>query len=319
MKKEKIVHLLISDKKSGGNIYEQYLKEIDLKIEHEFLIEVNIKNRIKKLFNFYYSLYKISKQEHDIIIRKSESSFFMNKCQNNIVIFHHYYPAPTSFLVNIFQRLTHQNLLRNLDKIDTLVVVSRYWQEYFEKIGFSRIKIIYNPFVIEQYLECDSKKIEQFKIKYKLDKKPIVYIGNPQKSKGADKSYEALKDLDVHLVTSGGGELKLPIPNLNLNFQEYILLLQSSSLSVLMSQIDEGWNRVAHESILCKTPVIGTGRGGMRELLEESKQIICRDFDDLKIVVENALDKDLGISQETLSYVKNFSLEKFYMEWRNIL
>ncbi len=319
MKKKRIVHLLTSDKKSGGNIYEQYLRDIDLEIAHEFLIEVNVKNRVKKFFNFYFSLYKVSKKEYSTVIRKSESSFFMNKRQNNIVIFHHYYPAPTSFLVNMFQRFAHQNLLRNLDKVDTLVVVSRYWQEYFNNIGFRRIKVIYNPFEIKQYLDYNSKKIEQFKIKYKLDKKPIVYIGNPQKSKGTDKTYEALKDLDVHLVTSGGGELNLPISNLNLNFQEYILLLQSSSLSVLMSQIDEGWNRVAHESILCKTPVIGTGRGGMGELLEESKQIICIDFDNLKIVVENALNKNLEISQETLSYVKNFFLEKFYMEWKNIL
>lgn len=319
MKKEKIVHLLTSDKKSGGNLYEQYLRDIDLEIEHEFLIDVNIKNRVKKLFNFYYSLYKISKKEYSTVIRKSESSFFINKRQNNIVIFHHYYPAPTSFLVNLFQRFAHQNLLRNLYKIDTLVVVSIYWQEYFKKIGFSRTKVIYNPFEIEQYLDYNSKKIEQFKLKYKLDKNPIVYIGNPQKSKGTDRTYEVLKDLEVHLVTSGGGELNLPIPNLNLNFQEYILLLQASSLSVLMSQIDEGWNRVAHESILCKTPVIGTGMGGMGELLESSKQIVCRDFDTLKTVVENALDKKLEVSQEAFTYVRNFSLEKFYMEWKKIL
>jgi len=319
MKKKKIVHLLTSDKKSGGNVYERYLEHIDLDIKHEFLIDTNVKNRVKKLFYFYHSLYKISKKEYEVTIRKSESCFFMNKHQKNIVIFHHYYPAPTNFLVNIFQRLAHRNLLRNLDKIDTLVVVSRYWQEYFKNIGFIQTKIIYNPFEIEEYLAYDSKRIEQFKIKYRLDKKPILYIGNPQKSKGADKTYEALKDLDVHLVTSGAGELRLSVMNLNLNFQEYILLLQASSLSVLMSQIEEGWNRVAHESILCQTPVIGSGRGGMGELLSESGQIVCGDFSSLKKIVEKSLDNKLEVSKEALEYVKNFSLVKFHTEWKNIL
>lgn len=318
MKEQKIVHILTSDKKSGGNVYERYLQEIP-NIEYEFLIDANLKNRVKKLFYFYSALYKISKKEYDVTIRKAESCFFMNKCQRNIVIFHHYYPAPTNFLVNTFQRLAHRNLLRNLDKVDTLVVVSLYWKEYFKSIGFSQTKVIYNPFSIEEYLKHDSKKIEEFKTKYKLNSKPIIYIGNPQKSKGTDKTYEVLKELDVHLVTSGTGELTLPIINLNLNFKEYILLLQASSLSVLMSQIDEGWNRVAHESILCQTPVIGSGRGGMGELLRGSKQIICEEFGQLKELVQSNLENKTEISEEALAYVKNFSLEKFYREWKNIL
>ncbi len=319
MKKEKIVHILTSNKHSGGNVYERYLEHIDLDIKDEFLIDTKVKNRVKKLLYFYYSLYKISKKEYDVTIRKAESSFFMTQGQRNIVIFHHYYPAPTNFLVNLFQRVAHRNLLRNLDKIDTLVVVSRYWQEYFEKIGFTKTKIIYNPFEIEKYLLYDIEKIEQFKREYSLDKKPIVYIGNPQKSKGTDLAYEALKDLDVHLVTSGKGELKLPIINLDLSFKEYILLLQASSLSVLMSQIDEGWNRVAHESILCKTAVVGSGRGGMGELLSKSGQIICNDFSDLKEIVKKSLDNKIEVSKESLEYVKSFSLEKFYSEWKDIL
>jgi len=319
MREQQIVHLLTSDKKSGGNVYEKYLQEIALDIEYEFLIDSNIKNRVKKLFHFYYSLYKVSKQEYDVTIRKAESCFFMNKRQKNIVIFHHYHPAPTNFLVNAFQRLAHRNLLKNLEKIDTLVVVSQYWKEYFSNIGFSRTKIIYNPFDIEKYLEHDSQQIKLFKEKYALDNKPIVYIGNPQKSKGTDNTYEALKGLDIHLVTSGGGELTLPILNLNLDFKEYILLLQASSLSVLMSQIDEGWNRVAHESILCQTPVIGSGRGGMGELLSESGQVICKDFSGLKKIVEKSLDNKIEVSKEALEYVQNFSLVNFYTEWKNIL
>lgn len=319
MKNNKIVNILTSNKKSGGNIYEKYLQKMDLEMENRFLIETNAENKVKKIFHFYNSLYKISKQAYDITIRKSEACFFMNKYQKNIVIFHHYDPDPTNFLVNAFQKIAYRNLLNNLDKIDILVVVSNYWKEHFKKIGFERTKIIYNPFEIEKYLHYDVKKIEAFKAKYNLTKKPIIYIGNPQKSKGTDKTYEALKELPVHLVTSGKGELKLGIKNLDLNFEEYILLLQASSLSVLMSQIKEGWNRVAHESILCQTPVIGTGKGGMGELLKKTNQIICNDFSKLAELVEMSLKQNLKISEEAKEYVRSFSVEKFYDEWRKIL
>ena len=42
------------------------------------------------------------------------------------------------------------------------------------------------------------------------------------------------------------------------------------------------WNRTAHEAMLVGTPVIGSGRAGMRELLEAGGQLICERFEDLR-------------------------------------
>ena len=47
------------------------------------------------------------------------------------------------------------------------------------------------------------------------------------------------------------------------------MLLQAASVAVTMSKFNEGWCRTAHEAMLCKTPVVGSGMGGMGELLEE--------------------------------------------------
>jgi hypothetical protein len=52
------------------------------------------------------------------------------------------------------------------------------------------------------------EEIELLKKKYNLTEKPIVYIGNCQKAKGVLESYNILKDLDVHLVTSGKPRIK---------------------------------------------------------------------------------------------------------------
>ncbi len=37
----------------------------------------------------------------------------------------------------------------------------------------------------------------------------------------------------------------------------------------------------ALKAMLCGTPVVGSGRGGMRELPQKGGQIICRDFGEL--------------------------------------
>ena len=130
----------------------------------------------------------------------------------------------------------------------------------------------------------------EFKRRFSSEEKPILYLGNCQRIKGVVEAYEQLKDLKVHLVTSGRKEVDLPILNLNLDYRDYLLLLKSSSVVITMSKFKEGWNRTAHEAMLCKTPVIGSGLGGMKELLEGGNQIICENFSDLKERVSYVLD-----------------------------
>ena len=78
--------------------------------------------------------------------------------------------------------------------------------------------------------------------------------------------------------------------------------------------------------MLLRTSVIGSGLGGMRELLEGGKQIICEDFDSLggKVIslLEN-LDARRQMGKDGYTYAKKFSLETFEGQWlelvRNIL
>jgi glycosyltransferase involved in cell wall biosynthesis len=85
-----------------------------------------------------------------------------------------------------------------------------------------------------------------------------------------------------------------------------------------MSKFREGWNRTAHEAMLCKTPVIGSGLGGMRELLEGGSQIICEDFDDLKERIWYVLDHpELG--ENGHAFAKQFTVKRFEEEWQNLI
>jgi glycosyltransferase involved in cell wall biosynthesis len=169
---------------------------------------------------------------------------------------------------------------------------------------------------MDQFYFTDGE-ILKFK-KIRLEEKPILYLGNCQRIKGVAEAYGQLKDLDVHLVTSGRKEVDIPTLNLNLNYKDYLLLLKASSAVITMSKFKEGWNRTAHEAMLCKTPVIGAGLGGMRELLEGGGQIICEDFNRLKQDVAYVLDHpELG--ERGYAFARQFTIERFNREWLNLI
>ncbi len=239
----------------------------------------------------------------------------------NIVMVHHVdfsgFPALTRPIFSIATKFFYYNL----KKADAIVTVSEYWKQHFLKKGYTNVYKIYNCFDLLQF-EIAQREVEEFKKKYALERKPIVYLGNCQKPKGVVEAYGALQGLNVHLVTSGRRAVKIPALNLEVSHREYLCLLKASSVVLTMSKFKEGWNRTAHEAMLLKTPVIGSGLGGMKELLEGGSQMVCEDFSELKGKVEyllqnSKLREDMG--ENGYMYAKNFSLERFKNEWLNCI
>jgi len=319
----KAIHFVTTQGRYGGGIYGEYISKLD-SVKTLPLIKHAKSNRVLKLLEYYVNLYVAAyKDDRKITIRSMDSALFFNARQKNILVFHHYHPIAQDKFLFWYQKWVYRNLLRNLEKIDVLVVVSQYWKEFFEKEKQSsrikQIEVIYNPFNIGLYTMKKKEMHEEFKKKFGLSSsRPIVYIGNLQKEKGAVETYEALKHLDIEMVASGIAHIDLPIKHLQLSFDEYITLLQISTVSVLMSHIKEGWNRIAHESLLCGTPVVGTGYGGMGELLEKAGQTICRDFTVLPKIVVEKLGNPV-VTEETYHYVRSFDTTRFEEAWNKIL
>ncbi len=149
-----------------------------------------------------------------------------------------------------------------------------------------------------------------------------MYIGNCQKEKGVVLAYEALKDLSVHLVTSGEELVKIPARNLNLDRRNFLRLLKASSLGVFLTQFRTGWDMTACETMLFKTPVIGTSIAAMKELLESSGQIACDDPALLKEKVEYLLSHEEDRKKQGergYEFVKNFTAERLQKEWVQVI
>jgi glycosyltransferase involved in cell wall biosynthesis len=244
-------------------------------------------------------------------------SFFNKPAGKNLALIYHIdFSVFPLFLRGVFYFL-NKFFESQLKKTDAIITISEYWENYFLEKGCNNVHKIYCGFDLKNF-EISNCEVENFKKRFNLIGKPIVYIGNCQEAKGVVESYNSLKDLDIFIVTSGAKRVNIPAINLELDYHSYVRLLKASSVVVTMSKFKEGWCRTAHEAMLCKTPVIGSGMGGMKELLEGGKQIICDDFKNLKDKVEYLLkspeiNKRMG--EDGFNYAKDFTNERFEEDW----
>lgn len=119
----------------------------------------------------------------------------------------------------------------------------------------------------------------------------------------------------MHIVISGRPQSQLDCIYLNLNHREYVTLLAVSNLVITMSKFLEGWNRTAHEAILVGTPVVGSGQGGMLELLEKSNQKVVTNFSDLDEIVSKILCEERENIDQTLIFVSRLDRNYFKKSW----
>jgi glycosyltransferase involved in cell wall biosynthesis len=322
--------LFVSQKqKRGGAIYEDQVKKILEKEYNLDVLELNVQKNKILFFNKLKYFYQIKshhpgKRYKTLITNKAGvyAGILSRKSDKKILILHHYYSDENIYpFVNIFLK---NKLLSNLKKFNSIIVVSEYWKKYFSNyISENKIEIIYNSFDINKINSIqESINVQSFKKKYNIpDEKIIVYAGNALKIKGYDEVINQLKNNDAYFIITSGNKDKnatLQHLHLTLDYTEYIQLLCSADITVILSKFQEGWNRIAHESLICGTPVIGTGVAGMGELLQKANQTIWNEGDNLQVLIKNSI----GNSENTFygkKYASQYDLEYLKNRWGSVL
>ncbi|MCC7405545.1 MAG: glycosyltransferase [Bdellovibrionales bacterium] len=306
----------------GGNIYEWYLEEF-LSTNYNFE-KVDLSFHLRgwwRVFEFpiyVLRLLKVCMFPKGFLIRNSQAAFVPMRKGRGLTIVYHIDETLSPLGSRLFQKFMEFGFFLFTRKHDPIVVISKYWEKYFLDHGFTNVCLAYCPFEIEKYQVID-QEVAEFKRKHGFGKRPLIYIGNPQPKKGSHLVYEALKDEDYDLVTSGEGNLVLPkAKHLKLSFPDYVKLLAACDIVITFSQFKEGWCRVAHEAILVGTPVIGSGLGGMEEILVSSGQLVCPDHRNLNAMVRTLLSHG-KVTKNGLGWAVSFDLTKFNKDWLRIL
>jgi len=309
--------------RDGGAVYESYVRNA-LKSKYEikniYLSRGGHRLKIIKACQFGRYILKNAcmKFQGEIVIRDLFSTVFarFDRRRKNVVIIHH---LDISLVKNkSLYKWIMRRFFERVRLADIVVVVSEYWKNIWENSGCSNVHVIYNSFDLNSF---NFNLLELSSLQEKLGinrEKPLIYLGNARPEKGFIETYKVLKDIDAIFVVTGRHKINLPILQYYLSYSEYLKLLKISSLVITMSKFDEGWCRTAHEAMLCGTPVVGSGRGGMRELLERGGQIICKDFSQLKPVVIDLLnnrEKLRIMGGKGKEFAKNFTLDNFKKSW----
>lgn len=311
---ESFLQKRISSITKGGNTYNFYAL-MALAQCYDVAIDKNpVKHKNQSFLNYLFKN-QFGLTEADVIIKEiyPVAVSKINSKSKNVAVIHHIdenYSGQT-FAHKLFFKM----LQRKLPKMDLIIVVSEFWKRKLQAMGCDNIHIIYNSFDLNDYVVRESE-VATFRKKYSLSEKPIVYIGNAHAQKGAYEAYNALKNLDVELIMTGNknNAPDIPVRFLALEKKDYITLLHVSNAVVLMSKLCEGWNRVAHEALLCHTPVIGSGSGGMSELLTKANQVITtpENLEQHVIhILNNPHNADSGFE-----YVKQFDMNYFNNAWQ---
>lgn len=313
---------------TGGVAYATLARQA-LATEHEVSVRTvatgSAASRLRRLVEWVATIRRLRALRFDgeVVIRDLLATAFapFDARRVEIVLLHHLETFPTPYPA--FWRWLNERAARRARRADRVIVVARYWQRELERRGVERIEVIPNAFDLDLFT-FDPPELEELRARLELPPdKPLVYLGNARPEKGFREAMAVLAPLDAtFFVTGSGAPPPPPLRHFQLPYRDYLQLLRLADVAVTMSTFDEGWCRTAHEAMLCRTPVVGSGRGGMAELLSEGGQEICASFAGLLPVVRALLEsperrREMG--ERGRHYARRFSLEPFRRRWCDLV
>ncbi|MFM7217292.1 MAG: glycosyltransferase family 4 protein [Bacteroidota bacterium] len=305
---------------NGGNAYDIQAAMALSEITQVSMSRSSIKRPAESMLSYWA---RMRRQRHtvDVVVREPFPVVFghFTKGVKYVAVVHHFDHRKSKG--SLQQRWFFSKLKKRLTAVDLVVTVSEHWAGFLRGIGCKRVQVIYNSFDPSRY-ECDEQEKSGFRQRFGIPAdRPVLHIGNASRQKGVHTVYAALKDKGYHLVMTGpvNAAKDLPVQYLGLDHSDYVRLLHCCSAVISMSEMEEGWNRIAHEAMLCRTPVIGNGSGGMMELLQGARQAIVSDSSQLPLVVQNVLKNREEFAEDGYRFVRHFDLDYFRSSWTNAI
>jgi len=182
-------------------------------------------------------------------------------------------------------------LLKNLPtKNISIVAVAPFWVSYFINKINNNIQVYlfpnffdyndYEKIVIEKPLEIQKKKqihLGQWSFKNHPD---VFEVAKQLTAKG----YYCYFSTNFKDFAKKTNDYKVVYFE---HFEDYLVQMAISEFTLALTGINEGWNRVAHESILVGTPVIAYAKAGLLDLVNESKSYAAVSVADVLLAIEN--------------------------------
>jgi glycosyltransferase involved in cell wall biosynthesis len=208
---------------------------------------------------------------------------------------------------------------------DAITAISKEAQDHYAKLGF-KVHLVPNAIDISSL----PKKEE------KLYEKQIIFAGRLSKEKGILDVIEMSSKLpqEIHLLILGSGPEEEKVKEVtkvrpNVHFLGYIpkertiSLIRGSDVLVQPSLV-EGISSTLLEAMACKTPILATGVGGNKELLENEKSGIVIEpnlpqkiLDGIMELISNK-EKAIKLKEEAFKQVQKYDWSEVGKLYLNI-
>jgi hypothetical protein len=190
-----------------------------------------------------------------------------------------------SFWLNLYYEALFFVLKNTKNKNISIVTVSPFWVKYFKEKVKNNIYIFHFPnfFNNEYYSDfiITNKKKQIHLGQWSFKNHPDVFeIAKQLTSKGY-YCYFSTNFKDFATKTSNYEVVHF------YQFENYLTQMALSEFTLALTGINEGWNRVAHESILVGTPVIAYAKAGLLDFVNESKSISANNINEVLQAIEN--------------------------------
>lgn len=176
---------------------------------------------------------------------------------------------------------------RALTWADAITAVSKSAVDYYGKLGFN-VHHIPNAIDLEQIPHTGKR----------LYPKQLIFVGRLSKEKGVDILIDAFNTLsnDIHLLVIGDGpekkNLEKQSKNKNVHFLGHVdhtktLEYMHASDILIQPSRKEGLSTTILEAMACKIPIIATNVGGNTDLIDNMKNGILIESENLKQMIDS--------------------------------
>jgi glycosyltransferase involved in cell wall biosynthesis len=269
------------EQQTGGYFHEKFLAESLTKnypnAQYKELRQwQHFENKLAHLKLFYWA-FKQGTADVNICVARLALPVLLRNLFNKkkVLVVWHYYDeqdGKSKFLRSWYHWLIQFSLLFSKEKL-SFVAVAPFWKKYFtEQFHLKQVFLFPNFFEPSTYSPfintAKKKQIHLGQVSFK-NSTEIVLIAEQLSALGY-RCYQSTNDpKKVH---------QHPCYEVVYfkEFEQYLAEMAASQYTLAMPSIREGWNRVAHESLLVGTQVIGFAKGGLADLLQGANAHIIR-------------------------------------------
>ena len=281
---------------TGGYKHELFFAEqlqqfLNQKGEHVSL-EIDRKNRFYTNPFAYLKLFLLgltANTNYNIVVARVALFAVLRYAftQNKVYIVLHNFDEydGKSFWLNLYYDALFFVLKNTKNDNISIVTVAPFWVKYFKE----KIKHNINVFHFPNFF--DGEFYSDF---IAVNKKKQIHLGQWSFKNHADV-FEIAKQLTEQgyycYFSTNFKDFATKTSNYEVvyfdQFENYLTQMALSEFTLAIIGINEGWNRVAHESILVGTPVIAYAKAGLLNLVNESKSIAASNMEEVLQGIEN--------------------------------